>query len=175
MELDLRYPTGKYEPKPFSLDQKEEWLHDLKTLPALLETAVINLDQVQLNTPYREAGWTIHQLVHHVADSHINAYCRFKLCLTEENPGIRPYQEKLWAELDDVKHLPINISITLLHALHARWYEALRHLPDTAWERTVYHPEHKKSYTLWHLLGMYAWHGKHHVAHIAGLRERNHW
>ena len=175
MTFDPRYPTGKYEPRPFSVAQKTEWLSDIKHLPQLLEDAVLNLDHAQLNTPYREGGWTVHQLVHHVADSHINAYCRFRLGLTEDNPVIRPYQEKLWAELDDVKILPVNISLTLLHALHTRWYETLKSAPDTVWERTVYHPEHKKSFTLWHLLGMYAWHGKHHVAHITGLREKNHW
>jgi hypothetical protein len=175
MTIDARYPTGKYEPRPFSAAQKTEWLNDIRNLPQLLEDAVLNLDHAQLSTPYREGGWTIHQLVHHVADSHINAYCRFRLGLTEDNPVIRPYQEKLWAELDDVKILPVNISITLLHALHTRWYESLKSVPDIVWERTVFHPEHKKSFSLWHLLGMYAWHGKHHVAHITGLRDRNHW
>ena len=175
MNVDLRYPIGHYEPQAFSVKQKETWLDDIKFLPQQVENAVLNLDKAQLDTAYREGGWTVNQLVHHIADSHINAYCRFKLGLTEINPAIRPYQENLWAELDDVKNLPVNISITLLYALHTRWYEALRNQPDTAWERTVLHPEHKKTFTLWHLLGMYAWHGKHHVAHINSLRERNKW
>ena len=173
--IDPRYPTGKYEPQPFSNKQKEGWLNDIKFLPELLENSILNLDEAQLHTPYREGGWTVHQLVHHVADSHINAYCRFKLGLTENNPTIKPYEEKEWAHLDDVKNLPVNISITLLHALHSRWYEALRNLPDESWNRTVFHPEHKKQLTLWHLLGLYAWHGKHHVAHITELRSRNNW
>src|SRR5580765_6093091 len=111
--IDLRYPIGKYTPQPFSSNLKEEWLNDIKFLPQLLENAIVNLDEAQLQTPYREGGWTVHQLVHHVADSHINAYCRFKLGMTEDNPTIKPYEEKLWAELDDVKDLPVNISITL--------------------------------------------------------------
>ena len=175
MEQDLRYPIGLYEPKPFSKEQKEEWLADIQFLPQALEHAVSNLDEAQLQTPYREGGWTVHQLVHHVADSHMNAYCRFKLGYTEEKPTIRPYEEKLWAETADVKELPINVSLTLLHALHQRWYAFLKSFSDADFERTVYHPEHKKEFTLWHLLGMYAWHSRHHTAHITSLRERKGW
>ncbi len=175
MSDDLRYPVGKYEPKPYSDEQKELWLADLKFLPHELELAVQNLDQRQLNTPYREGGWRVQQLVHHVADSHINAYIRFKLGLTEDNPPIKPYEEKDWANLADVDALPINISLTLLHALHLRWVAAIKDITPEQWQRTVYHPEHKKEMTLWHLLGMYAWHGKHHTAHITALRERMRW
>ncbi len=173
--IDLRYPIGKYETKPFSQQQKEEWLYDIKFLPQLLENAIVNLDESQLLTPYRDGGWTLQQLVHHVADSHMNAYCRFKLGLTEDNAAIRPYEQALWADLNDVANVPVNISITLLYALHTRWYAAISDLTLEQWERTVFHPEHKKEMTLWYLLGMYAWHGKHHVAHITGLRERNNW
>ncbi|HXB91729.1 MAG TPA: putative metal-dependent hydrolase [Puia sp.] len=173
--IDLRYPIGKYETRPFSQQQKEEWLYDIKFLPQLLENAIVNLDESQLLTPYRDGGWTLQQLVHHVADSHMNAYCRFKLGLTEDNPAIRPYEQALWADLNDVANVPVNISITLLYALHTRWYAAISDLTLEQWERTVFHPEHKKEMTLWYLLGMYAWHGKHHVAHITGLRERNNW
>jgi hypothetical protein len=172
---DLRYPIGKYEPQPFSGKQKEEWLNDIKFLPQLLENAIVNLDEAQLQTPYREGGWTVQQLVHHVADSHMNAYCRLKLGLTEDKPAIKPYLEKLWSELPDVQTIPVNISITLLYALHTRWYAAISDLTVAQWERTVFHPEHQKQLTLWHLLGTYAWHGKHHVAHITSLRERNNW
>jgi hypothetical protein len=173
---DLRYPVGTYEPMPFSVPQKVEWLADIRFLPVLLENAVLNLDEAQLHTPYREGGWTIHQLVHHVADSHMNAYCRFKLALTEDNPTIKPYEEKAWAELHDVHKLPINISLTLLHALHSRWYETLKYVSDNEWNnRTVFHPEHKKTLRLWYLLGMYAWHSRHHVAHILSLRQRMGW
>lgn len=176
LAIDPRYPIGKYEPQPFSIDKKVEWLADIKFLPLALENAILNLDEQQLQTPYREDGWTVHQLVHHIADSHINAYCRFKLALTEDNPTIKPYEEKRWAELNDVQKLPVNISITLLHALHARWYEALKYVKDDEWNnRTVFHPEHKKTLRLWYLLGMYAWHGRHHVAHITNLRDRMGW
>jgi uncharacterized damage-inducible protein DinB len=172
---DLRYPIGPYEATPFSTQQKEEWLNDIKFLPQLLENAVINLDEAQLQTPYREGGWTVQQLVHHVADSHMNAYCRFKLGLTEDNPAIRPYDQAAWANLNDTAKIPINISLTLLYALHTRWYSLISDLELKDWERTVFHPEYQKEMTLWYLLGMYAWHGKHHVAHITGLRERNKW
>ena len=173
--MDLRYPIGKYQPQPFSDKQKRAWLQDIQFLPGSLEMAIENLDEKQLETPYRDGGWTVKQVVHHVADSHMNAYIRFKLGLTETNPTIKPYEEALWANLDDVKKVPINISITLLYALHTRWYSALLLLPNEAWNRTVFHPEQKKEITLWNLLGSYAWHGNHHVAHITSLRERNRW
>jgi uncharacterized damage-inducible protein DinB len=173
--MDLRYPIGKYEPQPFSDKQKRAWLQDIQFLPGMLETAIENLDEKQLNTPYRDGGWTVKQVVHHVADSHMNAYIRFKLGLTEKNPAIKPYEEALWAELNDVTAVPINISVTLLYALHTRWHSALLNLPAESWNRTVFHPEHKKEMTLYYLLGMYAWHGLHHVAHITSLRERKGW
>jgi len=173
--MDLRYPTGKYEPQPFSDRQKREWLQDIQFLPGLLETAIENLDEKQLNTPYRDGGWNVKQVVHHVADSHMNAYIRFKLGLTETNPVIKPYEEALWADLADVKAVPINISITLLYALHTRWHSAMLNLPAEAWNRTVFHPESKKEMSLYYLLGMYSWHGRHHVAHITSLRERKGW
>jgi len=175
MATDLRYPIGKYEPQPFSVEQKEEWLADIKFLPNGLEAALQNLDEVQLQTPYREGGWTVHQLVHHVADSHMHAYMRFKFGLLEEAPTIKPYEEKEWAQTADVQNLPVNISITLLFSLHARWHEFLKHIKDEEWQRTVFHPEHQKSMTLWFLLGLYAWHGKHHMAHITELRQQEGW
>ncbi|WP_205511395.1 YfiT family bacillithiol transferase [Longitalea arenae] len=173
--MDLRYPIGKYEPQPFSDRQKRTWLQDIQFLPGMLEIAIENLDEKQLNTPYRDGGWTVKQVVHHVADSHINAYTRIKLGLTENNPVIKPYEEALWADLADVNAVPINISITLLYALHTRWHAAMLNLPAEAWNRTVFHPEHKKEMSLYYLLGSYAWHGKHHVAHITSLRERMGW
>jgi uncharacterized damage-inducible protein DinB len=175
MPHDPRYPTGKYEPQTFSAVRKEKWLADIKFLPEELERAVLNLDAHQLDTPYREGGWTVRQLVHHVADSHMNAYIRFKLGLTEDNPTIKPYDEKEWAKLPDNERVPINVSLTLLHALHQRWYEIIRDLPDAAYERTVVHPEHGRQMSLWFLLGLYAWHGKHHTAHITSLRESQGW
>jgi uncharacterized damage-inducible protein DinB len=173
--MDLRYPVGKYEPQPFSQQLKQQWLNDIKFLPLSLENALLNLDESQINTPYREGGWTVKQVVHHVADSHMNAYCRFKLGLTEDNPTIRPYEQDAWASLKDSENVPVNVSITLLHALHLRWYEILVNMSDEDLNRTIFHPEHKKQFTLWHLLGMYAWHSRHHTAHITSLRERMHW
>jgi DinB superfamily len=173
--IDLRYPIGKYEPRPFSEGLKAEWLNDIKFLPQLLENAILHLDEPQMLTPYRDGGWSSRQVVHHVADSHMNAYCRFKLGLTEDHPTIRPYEESLWAELNDVGPTPAAISITLLYALHTRLHSAISELTKEQWERSVFHPESKKDMTLWFLLGMYAWHGKHHIAHITSLRERNKW
>ncbi len=175
MTTDLRYPIGKYITQPFSEKQLGEWLTDIKHLPLHLENAILNLDDVQLNTAYRDGGWTIKQVVHHVADSHMNAYIRFKLALTENNPTIKPYDEAAWACLADTQNLPVNISLTLLHALHLRWIEILKNIQEVDYSRTVYHPEHKKDMSLWFLLGMYAWHGRHHTAHVTALRERMGW
>ena len=175
MQNDIRYPIGTYEPSAFGDDLKEEWLGHIRFLPAVLEAAISNLDEAQLHTPYRDEGWTVHELVHHVADSHINAYCRFKLGYTEVVPTIRTYEEKLWATTTDVQNLPVNISVTLLHALHVRWYEFLKNFSDEDWQRKIYHPGQEKEITLLHLLGMYAWHGRHHVAHITELRTRKGW
>ena len=171
----LKYPIGKYIPQPFSQVLLAEWLLDLQALPNMVEHTILNLDEDQLKTPYRPEGWTVHELVHHIADSHANAYIRFKLCLTEDNPVIKPYDEAAWAKLKDTVQLPINVSLTLLHALHRRWHAALKDLPQEMWNRTVYHPEQEKTMSLWYLLGMYVWHGKHHVAHITSLRDRMHW
>ena len=173
--VDPRYPIGKYEPQPFDEKLKITWIRDIQFLPQNLENAVLNLDAAQLETPYREGGWTVKQLVHHVADSHVNAYTRFKLGLTEDRPTIKPYEEKLWAELSDTKNLPVNISFTLLHALHARWVEVLKNISDEEWNRTVIHPESKKEISLWYLLGTYSWHSRHHTAHITSLRQAKGW
>jgi hypothetical protein len=173
--IDPRYPIGKYEPQPFSEKQKNDWINEIRFLPRNLENAILNLDEAQLETPYREGGWTVKQVVHHVADSHINAYCRFKLALTEPVPTIRTYDEKLWAELKDVQNVPTNVSITLLHALHTRLTEMLTQVTDEEWNLRFFHPAHNKEMSIWHLLGMYAWHGRHHVAHIVTLREGKNW
>lgn len=173
--MSLQYPIGKYLLQEYSEETKSKWIDDIDDLPEHLRAAVVNLDEQQLQTPYRKGGWTVHQVVHHVADSHINAYCRFKLGYTEERPIIRPYDEKRWAETADVKVLPVDVSLTLLEAIHRRWVEVLKSFTDKDFQRTVYHPEHGKEFTLWHLLGMYAWHGRHHVAHITSLQGRINW
>lgn len=179
--IDLRYPIGKAEDQAlknngeYDEQVKKSYLADIQMCPALLEAAISNLDEHQLNVPYREGGWTIRQVIHHVADSHMNAFIRFKLALTEENPVIKPYDEGAWAELSDTKNLPVNISLTLLHALHTRWLEVLKNVTVEGWQCTVFHPEHKRKLTLWKMLSSYAWHGKHHTAHITSLRERMGW
>ena len=171
----LRYPIGRHVGQPFSEEQLQEWLLDIQSLPQQIEYAITNLDHHQLDTPYREGGWTVKQVVHHVADSHMNAYVRFKLGLTEDNPVIKPYDESAWAEMSDTKNIPVNISTTLLYALHSRWYEILKNISREQWDRTLFHPERNMQMTLWYLLGNYAWHSKHHVAHIRNLRNRMDW
>lgn len=177
---DFRYPIGKEDEQsafesPFNEQLKRSLIDEIKMLPSNLEYAIQNLDEAQLQTSYRPGGWTIHQLVHHVADSHMNAYVRFKLGLTEENPVIKPYDQDAWANLPDSEKLPVNISITLLHALHARWCQLMTDMDETQWQRTIYHPERKIELSLWQLLKSYAWHGKHHTAQILKLRERMNW
>lgn len=172
--MDPRYPIGKYEPQPYSEKQKENWINDIKFLPQSIENALQNLDEAQQNTPYREGGWTVKHLVHHIADSHMNAYIRFKLGLTEINPVIKPYEEGLWAQLSD-SELPTNLSVTLLHAMHTRWYHLLTKIKTEEWNRTIFHPAQQKEITLWNLLGTYSWHSRHHTAHITKLREARNW
>jgi hypothetical protein len=175
MTVDLRYPIGRYQIVEYSAAEKESRLADILFLPRLLEFALLNLDEHQLNTPYREEGWTINQVVHHVADSHMNAFIRFKLGLTEDTPTIKPYIQDKWGETSDVLHVPVNYSITLIHSLHHRWYELLKSMTDADWQRTLFHPEQKREITLWEMLLIYAWHGKHHAAHITNLREQKGW
>ena len=180
MEKDeqlLRFPLGVEEDapaydKPYSEALKNELLREIEMLPAMLELAIHNLDEEHLKTPYRPGGWTVHQLIHHIADSHINAYTRFKLGLTEDNPVIKPYNQEAWASLSDTEKLPVSISLTLLHALHARWYQLMYDMSPDQWQRTVYHPEREKELTLWALLKRYSWPGLHHSATFTKLRER---
>jgi uncharacterized damage-inducible protein DinB len=173
--MNLQYPIGKYVPQDYSEKLKNEWLSDIMLLPNQIETAVANLDAQQLQTPYRDGGWTVHQLVHHVADSHMNGYIRLKNGYAEMSPTIMIYDEKIWANLNDVKKLSIDISVTLLYSLHRRWQEFMICFTEQDFQKTVFHPEYNKKMTLWYLLGLYAWHGKHHVAHITQLKKRMMW
>jgi len=177
MDLEqLKYPIGKCTvPSTVSDDLLRRFINDIRYLPSLVEITVQNLDADQLNTPYRPEGWTVAQVVHHLADSHMNAYTRFKLALTEDNPVVKPYEEHLWAELPDVSNTPINISITLLHALHTRWVNTLDNLTEEQWQRTFSHPVNKTVSSLRVTAGVYSWHGRHHVAQIENLKERNNW
>lgn len=172
----LKYPIGRFiKPAAYTPDLLKEWIGVLRVLPAWMDAGIENLDAFQLQTPYRQDGWTIQQVVHHVADSHINAYIRLKFALTEDAPTIKPYAENLWAELEDVKSVPVNISVTLLHTLHARWIAILNTMKPEHWERTYYHPDHGRYVPLWEMTAMYAWHSRHHTEHIRQLRQRMNW
>jgi hypothetical protein len=172
---DLRYPIGKFKfDGSLAEDQKQKFLDDIAHAPANLNVAVKGLSDQQLDTPYRPEGWTVRQVVHHVPDSHLNAYIRTKLALTEEEPTIKPYFEDRWAKLADTQATPVKVSLALLDSLHDRWVRLLRSLPPEDWKRTFRHPE-LGPMTLEKNLALYAWHGRHHVAHITSLRERNGW
>ena len=175
MTLDPRYPIGKYQVAPYSDAQKVLWISDLRHLPKDLEMAVQNLDKAQLDTPYREGGWKVQQLVHHIADSHMNAFARFKLGMTEDVPAVKAYDENAWSQSADVLETPINYSMTLLHSLHERWANLLESLTAEQWQRKVFHPGRNAEVSLWDLFAVYAWHGKHHVAHIKTLRDQKGW
>jgi len=172
---DLRYPIGKFSFQgTLTEEQKAKSLDDIEQTPARMRAAVAGLTEKQLDTPYREGGWTVRQVVHHVPDSHMNSYIRFKLAMTEAEPTIRTYMENLWAELPEAKSGPVEMSLSLLENLHRRWMMFLRGLKAEDWKRTFRHPE-LGAMTLEKNLALYAWHGKHHVAHITGLRERMGW
>jgi uncharacterized damage-inducible protein DinB len=172
---DPRYPIGAYHP-PSNIDASHRWawIESISQLPGELSSVVRGLSDQQLGTPYREGGWTVRQLVHHVADSHQNSHIRFRLALTEDVPLIKPYNEKLWAELPDAKQLPVDCSLQLLDGLHRRWTDLLRHMTEADFKRRLVHPE-SGELTLGWLLGLYAWHGRHHVAHISRLKDRMSW
>jgi uncharacterized damage-inducible protein DinB len=172
---DPRFPIGKFSYQgPPTPEQKRQFLDEIEQAPARLRAAVAGLSDQQLETPYRDGGWTVRQLVHHVPDSHLNSYIRFKLALTEDSPTIKPYMENLWAELPEAKSAPIEVSLTLLENLHGRWMLLLRSLKPEDWKKTFRHPE-LGAMDLEKNLALYAWHGKHHVAHVTSLRERMGW
>ena len=174
-EPDLRFPIGKLNRKSQLSDGERRVAIDaIAAAPRELRQAVTGLTAAQLDTPYRPGGWTVRQLVHHVADSHMNAYGRFRLAFTEQNPTIKPYDEAKWAELDDARTMPIDISLTLLDAMHGRLVTLLRSAPDSAFERTLSHPENGPM-TVDSLLSVYSWHGRHHTAHVTALRDRMKW
>ncbi len=173
---ELKYPVGKFKtPERFGAEMRQEWIVELEALPTWLEMSIENLDAAQLDTPYRPGGWTVKQLVHHVADSHMNGLIRVKMALTEDNPTIKPYLQDGWADLPDVDLVPINVSLTLLHALHRRWGQLLRNLTEEQWNRTYVHPEHGRRIPVWEATAMYAWHSRHHFAHVRNLRDRMNW
>jgi hypothetical protein len=172
----LRYPIGKFEvPEIITNAQLKEWISVLEELPKRLELMVAPLTATQLETPYRPGGWTVRQLVHHISDSHHNSYIRFKWALTEDNPVIKPYDEKAWADLFDTRTAPIQLSLDHLKAVHAKLVYLLRGLSSEQLKRTFVHPDGNALSTLEENIGRYAWHSNHHFAHIANLIRREGW
>lgn len=175
-QSDLRYPVGHFtRPASSMAGIRAAHIQTLRLLPERLKAAVSGLDDQQLDTPYREGGWTVRQVVHHVADSHANSYIRFKLALTEDWPTIKPYDEAAWAELSDARLLPIQISLDLLAALHARWVSLLEAMGEEDFHKGYVHPETGGRQNLAQALALYDWHSRHHTAHIANLRQRMGW
>ncbi|AIZ63687.1 metal-dependent hydrolase [Hymenobacter sp. DG25B] len=176
-ETDLRYPIGQAElpAGPLSFGARMALMAQMAMLPDQVRAAAAGLTPEQLNTPYRPGGWTVRQVLHHLPDSHMNAYMRFRLALTEDVPTIKPYDEGAWAELPDVAATSVGVSLSLLNALHSRWTTLLRQLTEEQWARRFYHPGSQKEFTLDQALAMYAWHGRHHLAHISSLRDREGW
>lgn len=171
---NLKYPIGKYKPgSSYSPGQEKKWIDDIKSLPDQLDEAVSNFTEEQLDTPYRPGGWTVRQLIHHIADSHINSYVRMKWALTEENSTIKAYDQDKWADLADSK-ASVSVSLELIKALHKRWGILLDSLDPQDFEIEYNHPESGKQ-TLWRHLELYSWHGRHHLAHILSLKERENW
>lgn len=174
--MDPRYPVGKFEWKGSLSDAERKLAIDqIAATPARMREAARGLNASQLDTPYRDGGWTVRQVVHHVPDSHLNAYVRMKLALTEDSPMIKPYEEARWAELADTARTPVEVSLTLLDSLHERWLTLIRAMKPGDFARTFVHPEHKATLTLDWLVALYSWHGRHHAAHITTLREKMGW
>ena len=171
---DPRFPIGKFQrPSEYTTELRAHHIAEIERTPALMRKAVTGLTEAQIDTPYRDGGWTVRQVTHHVPDSHMNSYIRFKLALTEDNPTIKPYEEQLWAELPDSK-LPVEISLRTLELLHERWVVLLKSMDGAAWKRTFRHPA-LGDVPLMAAAAMYAWHGNHHVAHVTSLREKMGW
>jgi len=172
---DLRYPVGKFQfPDMVSVDDRTRFVDQIAEAPAKLRAVVNGLNEQQLETPYRPSGWTVRQVVHHVPDSHLNSYIRFRWALTEDEPAIKAYHEDRWAELTDARTMPVSVSLALLESLHLRWVLLLRSLSEADWKRAFRHPE-LGLIRLDQNVALYAWHGRHHVAHIANLRGRMGW
>lgn len=172
---DPRFPVGKFHyDGPPAAEQKQHFIDEIAQTPANLRASIKGLSAAQFDTPYRDGGWTVRQVVHHLPDSHMNSYVRFKLALTEDEPTIKPYAEDRWAKLPDTKATPVEVSLTLLDSLHNRWVHLLRSLTPEDWKRTFRHPE-LGPMDLEKALAIYAWHGRHHVAHITELRKRMSW
>jgi len=172
---ELRYPVGRYRaPEAISAQDRAAWIHELEALPANLRNAVAELNETQLDTPYRPGGWTVRQVVHHYADSHLNSYLRFRWAVTEHLTAVKTYNEAVWAELADAKTAPVELSLALIEPLHARWTLLLRSFGEAEFTCKMKHPDWGEITVEW-LLGQYAWHSRHHVAQINALRARQGW
>jgi len=176
MATDPRYPVGRFQYDGVATPEARSGrIDDISKAPAALRAAVKGLTPRQLDTPYREGGWTVRQVLHHLPDSHLNAYVRFKLALTEDTPMVKPYDQERWAQLEDTRTVPPEVSLALLDAVHQRWVAVLKSMTPADWQRAYRHPEYDRLVPLDEVLAMYAWHGRHHVAHITSLRAREGW
>lgn len=175
-DAENRFPLGPHDaPDAYNDALKAKWLGALEMLPAWMDAVIENLDEAQLKTPIREGGWSIHQIIHHLADSHMVAFERCKLALTEKNPIVKPYDQDKWNLLADVADTPVNIANTLLHALHRKWVALLKGLSDADWDRTFFHPERNLEIALWQHIDHYAWHSRHHMEQMRTFRLRQGW
>lgn len=173
---ELKYPIGNYS-KPAVITQEhiQKWIQDLENFPGLLAKEVIGLSDEKLDTEYRPDGWTIRQVVHHCADSHMNSFIRLKLALTEDKPTIKPYFEERWAELYDSKKYPIESSLKIIEGVHQKWSDLLKQLSESDLQKIFIHPQHNKEFSIAENIGLYAWHSNHHLAHIQNLKKRKGW
>ncbi len=173
--MDPRYPIGKFEsPAEVTPTLRNKAIEEIASTPINVRAVVQGMNDAQFDTPYREGGWTVRQVIHHLADSHVNAYIRWRLALTETEPTIKPYEEAAWAKLEDAAHAPVEVSLRLLEPLHDRWVRMLRAVKPEEFARTFRHPEHGVRTLDW-MLFLYAWHGRHHTAHITELKEQKGW
>lgn len=171
----MRYPIGRYNFEGMTTAQKDKWIAELEKLPAQLKAAIAGLSAEQLDTPYRLGGWTVRQVVHHIADAGINCFSRFKLALTESNPTIKPFDEERWATTSDSMAAHPEVSLLIVDGIYARWTLLLHSMERSDFEKQFYHPASGNQMKLSYFLGFVAWHGRHHVAHITSLRERMDW
>ena len=172
---NLRYPIGKPDPRDgLSADEREEMIAEIERFPSRLRNTVAQMTDEQLDTPYRDGGWTVRQVIHHVPDSHMNGYIRFKLAMTEDHPAVRPYEEQIWAEMEEARTGDIELSLPILEALHRRWAAFLRNLSPADFSRPLKYSD-GRTMTIDQILCIYSWHGAHHLAHITGLMQRRGW
>ena len=176
MQQDPRFPIGVFKPIALDLSIKNQFIDDINHLPTNIDSAIRGLNKEQLNSPYRDGGWTVHELINHIADSHSQAFYRFKYALSEDNPTIKPYNEKEWVKTNDVLLAETALAVSQLKIIHQRWALILNNINDEQWEtRSVFHPVQNRKMSLWFLLTLYSWHAQHHTAHITAMRKLKNW